>query len=65
MGLNANEIKVGFWGLIVGLLIGSLATGLSYYNHVESSYIMVHKSNVGYFAFKNGKAYKLIELENR
>ena len=60
-----NEIKVGVWGIMVGLFFGTVITGASYYSHVDANYLLIHKSNVGYFAFKNGKAYKLIELENR
>lgn len=49
--------------LTAGILFGAIVGGFSTYHHLESKYVELHHVNVGYFVFKEGKLYSLLEIK--
>jgi ABC-type microcin C transport system permease subunit YejE len=49
--------------LAAGILFGAIVGCFSTYRHLESKYVELHHVNVGYFVFKEGKLYSLLEIK--
>ena len=49
---------------IVGILLGSLITGVLTSNHYNQHYLKVYNTNIGGFVFYKGRIYSLSELKN-
>jgi hypothetical protein len=65
---NFPLLKCGGISILLGLLIGSLISGVSVYNYIhidmDKNYVQLHNTNIGYMVFKDDKVYNLSELKS-
>ena len=60
----APVFKCGIISLICGVLLGGIFGGCLVYKQLGDNYIEIHKTNIGYMVFKEGKIFNLSELKD-
>ena len=54
--------KQFFIGLIIGIFLSSILTGIITYKYLDKNYVELNKVDIGYFIFKDGHIYQLEQL---
>ncbi|CAB4222204.1 hypothetical protein UFOVP1655_54 [uncultured Caudovirales phage] len=59
-----NNLKVIIVSSIIGFIMGSVITGFSVYQHINTEYYKLHMTNIGMMIFVKDKIYNLSEMKS-